>query len=858
MAGFIYKGILLQQQKEPALSRQLREFLNADMIGLRLAREPVQDISTLTPDEIIDFAQDAGVVDERDGELLADKLRRAREKGCRCVVVDAIDDEPYLSSQINPMLKNPHLSPVGLTLCKTACGASEGNFAIYKNLSDIETRITRKLGDYPVVRLRGRYPAEYQAISRYNQQPDTLLVGAGAVIHLARAVLFGKPQTTTFITVAGDCISNPTNLEVTLGMTIAQTLDRCGLLDRPNRVVIGGSMTGVSVIDTENTVITPTTRAVLAFRLDKKSYGFDCIGCGRCVQSCPQGLNPFQIYRSIRGNRQDLMRKLSLNDCISCGVCSYTCPAKLDLSKMISDAAKNYAVTHDAIVKSEQHIIDYRQSIYRCYIADYQFGRAVIAHRKNRRRLMRDLVRWENQAKQEHRAIEQNIQNGRNQASSSLRQSEQQAEQTLNDARRAMQASHAAADHALALAKRSHEAVYRSSDRALLFEKRNCQAAERKADHEVELSASFQQQISAENIRAAEKALEALEKGKEPASPEAIQQAKLAIVQARLTADAATHETSAHAQQTCRRVKENVRSSLKQAGVICEQTKKDADQILENAKQSHAEKYRNAEQLFERAKQDCVVSKDQAHHVYELAAAVCDEQVVEENTRYAGALMRVRQRAFAKQKQIDDVLRKVRLEALAAARYAAWSRASVTGRPLTDADYTAPGHLFSSEYSLRVPSLRIPYDRDGYPEPNSPIFKQEVKSSVHQLLQMTPTQLAAAIHAFETLLAEPPAPAEESSPVPVLQPTAVISAPDSQEHEPVSQDSPLPAIELTAELIETSDDLGQTAEPPSSAKTAAPPLVWPVPSGSTLPDSAKQPMTTAACSKTNSEEDSGS
>ena len=33
MAGFLYRGILLQQNKEPALSRDLREFFNADTIG---------------------------------------------------------------------------------------------------------------------------------------------------------------------------------------------------------------------------------------------------------------------------------------------------------------------------------------------------------------------------------------------------------------------------------------------------------------------------------------------------------------------------------------------------------------------------------------------------------------------------------------------------------------------------------------------------------------------------------------------------------------------------------------------------------------------------------------------------------
>ncbi len=68
------------------------------------------------------------------------------------------------------------------------------------------------------------------------------MVGVGALIHLARAVAFNKPQTTTFITVAGDCIGNPTNLEVSLGMTVGQVLERCGLIEDPARVVVGGSI----------------------------------------------------------------------------------------------------------------------------------------------------------------------------------------------------------------------------------------------------------------------------------------------------------------------------------------------------------------------------------------------------------------------------------------------------------------------------------------------------------------------------------------------------------------------------------------------------------------------------------------
>ncbi|WP_288283699.1 hypothetical protein, partial [uncultured Anaerotruncus sp.] len=74
MAGFFYKGILLQQHKEPALSRDLREFVNADTIGVTMDRPPVGDADSLTPAEIASLARDAHIVDERDGQPLAGQL----------------------------------------------------------------------------------------------------------------------------------------------------------------------------------------------------------------------------------------------------------------------------------------------------------------------------------------------------------------------------------------------------------------------------------------------------------------------------------------------------------------------------------------------------------------------------------------------------------------------------------------------------------------------------------------------------------------------------------------------------------------------------------------------------------------
>ncbi len=130
MAGFLYKGILLQQKKEPALSRDLREFFNADTMGSTMDRKPPEKIDELTHDDILSIARQARIVDERDGKLLANKLAASRRHKPQVLVADAIDDEPYISSQLNPLLHNQSLCAQGLRLAQRVCGSQQAFFAV--------------------------------------------------------------------------------------------------------------------------------------------------------------------------------------------------------------------------------------------------------------------------------------------------------------------------------------------------------------------------------------------------------------------------------------------------------------------------------------------------------------------------------------------------------------------------------------------------------------------------------------------------------------------------------------------------------------------------------------------------------
>ena len=60
-----------------------------------------------------------------------------------------------------------------------------------------------------------------------------------------------------------------------------------------------------------------------------------CIHCGRCVESCPIGLNPTAFAKAMRvGDEPERIQRLldaKINLCMECGCCSFVCPSKRPL-----------------------------------------------------------------------------------------------------------------------------------------------------------------------------------------------------------------------------------------------------------------------------------------------------------------------------------------------------------------------------------------------------------------------------------------------------------------------------------------------------------------------------------------------
>lgn len=272
------------------------------------------------------------------------QIERLLVNGCEC--------EPFLTSDHRLMLERTAEVVRGAEIAAHHLGARQVVFGVEHNKPDAIAALTRAIADRPalrVVALAVKYPqgAEkmlIRAVWGEEVPSGKLPLDLGIVVNnvatmAAIADWFDRrrPLLERVVTVAGPGVRRPANLLVVLGTPVRAVLEHCGgLAESTREVVMGGPMMGTPLASLDVPIVKGTS-GLLAFtdaeaRLPAE---YTCIKCGRCVEACPQFLNPSRLGRLARAGRFDEMVGYHAKDCVECGSCSYACPSGIPIVQLI-------------------------------------------------------------------------------------------------------------------------------------------------------------------------------------------------------------------------------------------------------------------------------------------------------------------------------------------------------------------------------------------------------------------------------------------------------------------------------------------------------------------------------------------
>ncbi|MCQ2095127.1 MAG: electron transport complex subunit RsxC [Bacteroidaceae bacterium] len=270
-----------------------------------------------------------------------------------CVIINAVECEPYLTADHRLMLEHADEIIVGTLLLMKAAGVSQGYIAIESNKPDaIQLMQLKAMTVYgiEVVPLKVRYPqgGEKQlidaVIGRQVPAPPALPVSVGAIIQnvgtafaVYEAVMKNKPLFERVVTVTGKSLGNCQNFLVRLGTPMSQLIDACGGLPEDTGKVIGGGPMMGKALPTTEVPVCKGSSGVLIMR-DEESHrkpASTCIRCAKCVSACPMGLEPYLLSACAETQNWEKMEKEMVTSCIECGCCQFTCPANRPLLDLV-------------------------------------------------------------------------------------------------------------------------------------------------------------------------------------------------------------------------------------------------------------------------------------------------------------------------------------------------------------------------------------------------------------------------------------------------------------------------------------------------------------------------------------------
>ncbi|BEM87615.1 electron transport complex subunit C [Serratia marcescens] len=312
-------------------------------------RDPVADYRQSPAAELIERIHQAGIAGLGGaGFPTASKLHGGMS-GVETLILNAAECEPYITADDRLMQEHADQIVEGTQILQHILQPKVTLIGIEDNKPEAIAALKQALRGQSGIALRvipTKYPSggakqltkiltgKEVPHGKHSSAIGVLMQNVGTAFAIKRAIVDGEPLIERVVTLTGEAIERPGNLWARIGTPVQHLLDFVGFRPQAQQmVVMGGPLMGftlpalnVPIVKISNCILAPTVNEMTPQEPEQS-----CIRCGLCVDACPAGLLPQQLYWFSRGQEHDKARNHNLFDCIECGACAFVCPSNIPL-----------------------------------------------------------------------------------------------------------------------------------------------------------------------------------------------------------------------------------------------------------------------------------------------------------------------------------------------------------------------------------------------------------------------------------------------------------------------------------------------------------------------------------------------
>lgn len=308
-------------------------------------------LEDLTDREIADIIAKAGIVGLGGaGFPTGVKLMPKNAQEIDTLIINGSECEPYLTADYRLMLERGAEIVKGIEAALRLLPNAKAVIGIENNKPDaIKAMEEHTAGNdkISVCPLKTKYPqgGERQLIfavtgRKINSkmlpaEKNVDVLNTATCYAVYEAVYKNMPLIHKIVTITGEGVNTPCNLDVPLGISHSEMLALAGgAKENVVKFISGGPMMGMAMSSLDVPVV-KTSASILAFTEDDVAALPEsaCIHCGKCMTVCPQQLVPQMLVKAVKSEVFEKFAALGGMECIECGCCSYICPAKIPLTQ---------------------------------------------------------------------------------------------------------------------------------------------------------------------------------------------------------------------------------------------------------------------------------------------------------------------------------------------------------------------------------------------------------------------------------------------------------------------------------------------------------------------------------------------